>query len=99
MVVAPSDSAPAGNSLLLDSRWNAMTASVIIWPTAAASRFAFVASPVALEESQIWTPEIELYSGAQSSYDLPRKDAIVYLFFSGGPKISLEVPVEHTGVW
>ena len=38
----------------------------------------FVASPVAIEESQIWVPEIELYSGALSTFDLPRKEVIVH---------------------
>jgi hypothetical protein len=38
----------------------------------------FVASPVAIEESQIWVPEVELYEGTMSSYDLPHKLVQVY---------------------
>ena len=38
----------------------------------------FVAQPVSMEEAQIWVPEVELYSGVQSTYDMPRKEVIVF---------------------
>lgn len=38
----------------------------------------FVASPVAIEESQIWVPEIELYQSQTSTYALSQKEVIVY---------------------
>jgi len=43
----------------------------------------FIASAVSIEESQIWTPEVELYEAAASddaaptTYDMPRKEVIV----------------------
>ena len=42
------------------------------------TQLTFVGSTAALEESQIWVPEVELYSGSMSITDLPRKEVIVY---------------------
>ena len=39
----------------------------------------FIASAASpLEESQIWVPEVELYSGAMSAYNMPRKEVTVW---------------------
>ena len=42
------------------------------------TQLTFVGSTAALEESQIWVPEVELYSGSMSITDLPRKEVIIY---------------------
>ena len=38
----------------------------------------FVALPASMEEAQIWVPDVELYSGVQSTYDMPRKEVMVF---------------------
>ena len=60
----PHPCAPVGARRLVwdPSQWGGVTSLV------------FVASPVALEESQLWVPEVEMYTATTSTYDLPRKE-------------------------
>jgi hypothetical protein len=38
----------------------------------------FIASPASIEESQIWTPEVELYQAERSTYAMAQKEVIVF---------------------